>query len=145
MRVAIATVLALVLLPVVASCGRDPSYCDAVHEHQSELGSIVSGGDRAGLIAALPIFRDLREKSPDDVADDWDVVVTRIEGLDEALADAHVDPSTYDPEQPPADLDDEDRTAIRRAAAQLAATDTQEALARVQQEVLDVCHTPLEL
>ena len=39
------------------------------------------------------------------------------------------------------------RTArlIRTAAAQLAAADTQQALATVQQEVLDVCHTPLEL
>jgi hypothetical protein len=142
-RVAIATALALALLP--ASCGRSPSYCDAVHDHQSDLGSIVSRGDRAGLIAALPIFRDLRERSPDDVAEDWDLVVTRIEGLDDALADAHVDPATYDPKHPPADLDDADRAAIRRAAAQLAAADTQDALTRVQQEVLDVCHTPLQL
>jgi hypothetical protein len=145
MRVAIATALTLALLPVFASCGRDPSYCDAVHDNQSDLGSIVSGGARAGLIAALPIFRDLRDRSPDDVADDWDLVVTRIEGLDDALTGAHVDPATYDPKDPPADLDDDDRAAIRRAAAQLAATDTQDALTRVQQEVLDVCHTPLEL
>lgn len=58
---------------------------------------------------------------------------------------ADVDASTYDPQHPPAGLSAEDRGLIRRAAAQLAASDTQEALGRVQQEVLDVCHTPLEL
>jgi hypothetical protein len=34
---------------------------------------------------------------------------------------------------------------IRRAAARLAASDTQQALTNVQQEVLDVCHTPVEM
>jgi hypothetical protein len=96
-RIATATALSSALLPLVTGCGHEQSYCDAVHDHQSELGSIVSGGDRAGLIAALPIFRDLRAKAPDDVADDWDVVVSRIEGLDDALTDADLDPSTYDP------------------------------------------------
>jgi hypothetical protein len=144
-RVRIAAALTAALVPLVSGCGGGQSYCDAVHDHQSELGSIVSSGDRAGLITALPILRDLRDEAPEDVAGDWDVVVTRIEGLDDALADAHVDPARYDPKQPPPDLDDEDRAAIRRAAARLAASDTQEALARVQQEVVDVCHTPFEL
>jgi hypothetical protein len=79
------------------------------------------------------------------VADDWQLLVTRVRALDTALEDANVDPATYDPKHPPADLSVEDRGLIRRAAAQLAASDTQEALGRVQQEVLDVCHTPLEL
>jgi hypothetical protein len=136
---------ALVLLPVVAACGHGPSYCDTVHDDQSELGSIVSRNDGTALIRALPIFRDLRDKAPDDVADDWGLVVTRIGALDDALTAAHVDPATYDPKHPPAGLGADDRTAIRRAAAQLAAADTQDALDRVQQEVLDVCHTPLEL
>jgi hypothetical protein len=144
-RVWIASAVTAALVPVVSGCGGGQSYCDAVHDHQSELGSIVSSGDRAGLISALPILRDLRDEAPDDVVGDWDLVVTRIEGLDDALGGAHVDPATYDPKHPPPDLDDDDRAAIRRAAARLAAPDTQDALARVQQEVLDVCHTPLEL
>jgi hypothetical protein len=134
----------LAVMPTVAGCG-GPSYCDAVRDHQSRLGAIVSSDDPSGLITALPIFRDLRDSAPDDVVDDWDLVVTRVEALDTALKDAHVDPATYDPKRPPADLSAADRTTIRRAAAQLAAADTQDALGRVQQEVLDVCHTPLEL
>jgi hypothetical protein len=72
-------------------------------------------------------------------------VVTRVRALDTALTNAHVDPATYDPKRPPDGLSTDDRQQIRRAAAQLAAADTAEALSRVQQEVLDVCHTPLEL
>ena len=145
MRVALTTATTLALVPLMAGCGHGQSYCNTVRDHQSDLGSIARGGDRAALIQALPIFEDLQGAAPDDVADDWQLLVTRIRALDTALEDAHVDPATYDPKHPPAGLSVEDRGMIRRAAAQLAASDTQEALARVQQEVLDVCHTPLEL
>lgn len=145
MRVALATATTLMLLPLMAGCGHGDRYCDTVRDHQFDLGSIARGGDRAALIQALPIFADLWDAAPDDVADDWQLLVTRIRALETALENAHIDPATYDPKQPPADLSPEDRGLIRRAAAQLAASDTQEALARVQQEVLDVCHTPLEL
>ena len=144
MRVAAVAVLMLVLLPMTG-CGHGQSYCDAVRDHQSELGAIVGSGDRSAWLKALPIFSDLRDKAPDDVAEDWDLVVSRLRALDSALTAANVDPATYDPRHPPADLGVDDRTAIRRAAAGLAASDTQDALARVQQEVLDVCHTSLEL
>jgi hypothetical protein len=141
----VATLALLLLVPSFAGCGHGSDYCDTVHDHQSDLGSIARGGDRAALIRALPMFEDLRNAAPDDVADDWQLLVTRIRALDTALDDAHVDPATYDPKHPPADLGAQDRGRIRRAAAQLAASDTQDALGRVQQEVLDVCHTPLEL
>jgi hypothetical protein len=137
-------VAVLALLPL-AGCGGGKDYCGTVGEHQSELGSIAGSGDRAALIEALPVFEDLQGKAPDDVADDWQLLVTRIQALDTALKNADVDPATYDARHPPAGLSAEDRTLIRRAAAQLAASDTQQALATVQQEVLDVCHTPLDL
>jgi hypothetical protein len=134
-----------VLLPLLAGCGRGQSYCDAVKDHQSELGSIVQSGDRTALIQALPVFRDLMGKAPADVTADWKLLVTRVTALETALDHAGVDPASYDPRHPPAGLSAEDRGLIRSAAAQLAASDTQQALANVQQEVLDVCHTPLEL
>lgn len=138
-------VAALVLLPLVGGCGQGRSYCSAVRDHQAELGSIAHSGDRTALISALPIFEDLQSRAPGDVSDDWGLVVTRIESLDAALRHAGVDPATYDATHPPAGLSAEDRALIRRAAAHLAASDTQQALATVQQEVLDVCHTPLDL
>lgn len=135
--------MALVLLPIVGGCGHGPSYCGSVRDHQSELGSLAHSNDPTALLQALPIFQDLQDRSPDDVTADWQLLVTRIQALDTALQHADVDPTTYDAKHPPADLSSEDRALIRRAAAQLAASDTQQALETVQQEVLDVCHTPL--
>ena len=135
----------VVVLPLLAGCGRSQGYCDAVEDHQSELGSIVQGGDRTALIQALPAFEDLVNKAPADVTADWKLLVGRISALQTALDHAGVDPSSYDPRHPPVGVGAEDRALIRTAAAQLAAADTQQALANVQQEVLDVCHTPLDL
>ena len=136
----------VLLLPLLTGCGGGGGdYCGAVKDHQSDLGSIVQSGDRTALIRALPVFEDLASRAPDDVRGDWQLLVSRITGLKTALDHAGVDPASYDPAHPPATLGAEDRGLIRRAAARLAASDTQQALANVQQEVLDVCHTPLEL
>jgi hypothetical protein len=137
--------VALALLPLAAGCGHGRSYCATVRDHQAELGSIAHSGDRTALIRALPIFEDLQSRAPDDVSDDWQLLVSRIESLDTALRHAGVDPATYDAKHPPAGLGGEDRALIRRAAAEFAAADTQQALATVSQEVLDVCHTPLDV
>lgn len=136
---------ALLVVPLLAGCGGGQSYCQAVKSHQAALGSIVQGGSRTALLQALPIFVELQHHAPDDVADDWQLLVTRIEALQTALKNAGVDPATYDAKRPPPGLSPHDRAAIRDAAAELAAADTQQALSTVQQEVLDVCHTPLEL
>jgi hypothetical protein len=130
---------------LLSGCGGGGGYCGAVKDHQSDLGSLAHGHQRTALLQALPIFEDLQGKAPDDVADDWQLLVTRIRALDAALTHAGVDPATYDPKSPPAGLSSEDRGLIRRAAAQLAASDTQQSFITVQQEVLDVCHLPLDL
>ena len=145
MRLAVASALALVVLPLTAGCGGGQDYCDKVTAHQSELGSIAGGGDRTALLQALPLHEALEGSAPNDLADDRQRLVMRIRALETALRNADVDPATYDPSHPPAGLSDADVAAIRRAAAELAAADTREAISRVQQEVLDVCHTPLEL
>jgi hypothetical protein len=135
---------ALVLLPL-SGCGSGPGYCGVVKAHQARLGALASGGGRTALLSALPVFEELQGAAPDDVADDWQLLVTRVRALQTALSRAHVDPATYDAKHPPPGLSGRDRALIRRAAAQLAAADTRQALATVQQEVLDVCHTPLGL
>jgi len=139
-----AAALALVL-PVLTGCGGGRTYCDTVQSHQAELGTIISSGGRGALLRALPIFEDLQASAPSDVADDWQLLVTRVTALRTALTDAHVDPASYDPAHPPAGITPAQRTTILRAAAGVGAADTRQALADLQQEVLDVCHTPLEL
>jgi hypothetical protein len=134
----------VVVVRLLVGCGGQ-SYCDAVKSHQAGLGTIAQGGGRTALLQALPVFEDLQGKAPHDVADDWQLLVTRITALRTALDDADVDPASYDPKHPPAGMTAEQRSAIRRAAAGIAAADTQQALSDLQQEVLDVCQTPLEM
>jgi hypothetical protein len=143
-RVATGIAVAVLVLPLLAGCG-GKSYCDTVKSDQAELASITQSGDRGALLQALPIFEHLQSVAPSDVADDWQLLVTRITALRTALADAHVDPASYDPAHPPTGLTSAQRTAILRAAAGVGAADSRQALADLQQEVLDVCHTPLEL
>ncbi len=65
--------------------------------------------------------------------------------LRDALDDAGVDPSTYDPKKPPTGVTEEQRAAIAAAATALASRETQQAFESVQQEVRDVCGTPLSM
>ena len=135
----------LLVAPLLTACGGGDGYCDTVKSHQSEIGSAIRNGDPTGALQLESAFEDLQDAAPDDVQDEYQLLVTRITALRAALGDAGVDPSSYDPQHPPSGLPPAERAAIRRAAAALAAPDVAQALASVQQEVLDVCHTPLEV
>ena len=121
------------------------AYCEEVEEQQQPLTDALAGGPTTGLIRALPSFRALAEEAPDDLEDEWAVVIDRVEDLVAALEDAGVDPATYDRKRPPPDLDRDDRAAIDAAATALVARDTATAMAGVQQHARDVCKTPLSL
>ncbi len=147
MRRALVALLAAPLL--LAGCG-EPSaeevrtdYCRTVKEQQRALSDRLADRSPTALLEAESIFRDLAAEAPSDIADDWDVLLDAIDGLDQALADAGVDPASYDPEKPPSDLTDEQREAIERAAAELLNPRTEEAVAAVDQQARDVCQTPL--
>jgi hypothetical protein len=136
---------AVLLAPLLTACGGHDGYCDRVRDHQAEIGSALRNGDRSGALQLLSAFQDLQGAAPDDVQDDYQLLVTRITALRDALDDAGVDASSYDPKRPPAGLTPAERTRVSRAAAELAAPDAVQALGSVQQEVLDVCHISLEL
>ncbi len=134
---------------LLAGCG-EPSaeevrtdYCQAVTEQQRALSDRLADRSPTALLEAQPIFRDLAAEAPSDIADDWDVLLDALDGLDEALADADVDPASYDPAKPPSDLTDEQRASIERAAAELLNPRTEDAVAAVDQQARDVCQTPL--
>ncbi len=146
---------ALLVLTAAAGCGggdddpyavpdRFEEYCEEVAAQQAEIGrALESGGEATGLIKALPSFEALAEKAPDDIADDWDVVIERIDGLVEALEDAGIDPEAYDRKNPPTGLDPEQKEAIDVAAVALVSATTAQAMSSVQQQARDVCKTPL--
>ena len=136
--------MVLLLVPLLTSCGGG-DYCGRVQSHQQELTRILTSTDKDRLLQALPAFQDLADAAPSDVQGDWQLVVARIQALRSALDNAGVDPATYDRAHPPAGVSAEDRHLIDEASKDLAGPDTLQSLARVQQEVLDVCHTPLSL
>jgi hypothetical protein len=120
-------------------------YCEEVERQQKPLSEAFAQGETTGLLSALPSFEALQDDAPDDIADDWGTVVRRVTVLRDALDDAGVDPETYDPEKPPAGVSREQRAAITAAATALANPTTQRSFQAVQQQVRDVCGTPLTL
>ncbi len=141
------TVAAALLTTVLAGCSGDPydDYCGVVSEKQEELSQVLGEGGPDVLLRALPIFRDLEDAAPDDIRDDWKIVVSGLTALEDALDDAGVDPATYDRDDPPEGLGDEDKDRIDAAAQELAAPDSVAAFSAVEQQARDVCKTPLRL
>ena len=106
---------------------------------------ILGAGGPDALLKALPIFRELQDAAPDDIRDDWKIVVAGLAALEDALDDAGVDPATYDRDDPPEGLSDEEKDRIDAAARELTAPDSVAAFAAVEQQARDVCKTPLRL
>jgi hypothetical protein len=137
---------AVAVCALLAGCASEQEqYCQAVADHQEELTEIAAQDDGTALLDALEIYRELRDEAPSDITDEWQQVIRSLEGLDEALADAGVDPAAYDPEQPPEGVTPEERAAIARAASEVGSLETQQALQGVEQQARDVCKTPLTL
>lgn len=143
----------LLLTPLLGAafvgCGgeEDPfaAYCDEVKAQQEPLTEALAPGGPTALIDALPSFEKLSEDAPDDISDEWSVLIGAIEGLVEALDDAGVDPATYDREEPSEEVTEEEQETIDAAARRLTAPETAAALEAVQQQARDVCKTPLSL
>ncbi len=137
---------AALLLPLLAACGSDQDeYCGAVKDHQQELSDIVGSGRPDALLKALDVFETLQDKAPEDITDEWQQVVGRIQALAKALDDAGVDPATYDRDHPPAGLTEEQKARIDAAATELGSGTTLRALQDLDQQARDVCRTPLTL
>ncbi|WP_107774513.1 hypothetical protein [Nocardioides sediminis] len=134
---------ALALVLAIGCASDQETYCEAVEEHRAELSDIAASGEPGAVLGALDAYRDLRDEAPRDIGDEWTQVVTRLEGLQDALDDAGVDPGSYDPRVTPDELAAEDRKAIEAAARALGEARTVEAMAGIEQQALDVCGTPL--
>ncbi|CAN5622574.1 hypothetical protein BH11ACT8_BH11ACT8_18220 [soil metagenome] len=159
LRVVAVTLVVAVVAAVAAVliANRDPAgydtgdvgayagYCAEVSTQQKPLTEAAALGAPQALLMALPSFERLSAKAPDDIVDDWAVVVQRISQLQDALDTAGIDAATFDPDNPPADLSDDDQSLLTAAAAGLATVAMKNALDSVQQQALDVCHVPLSL
>ncbi len=144
---ALAARVLLLALPLTG-CGDDAPdrYCGVVDDVRPRLAEVLEAdGGSAGLLPALPVFERLEDAAPDDVADDWSIIVQRLSTLADALAAAGVDPATYDPVDPPDDVTAEEQEAIATGASSVATEAVREALQHVEQQSRDVCRAELEL
>lgn len=144
-RVAPLLVVPVLVALLGSGCSGDPQagYCDTVEEHQAALSEIAASDDAGALFGALDLYDDLRDQAPRDIEDDWAAVVGPLRELERVLSANGVDPSSYSAEEPPADLDTEDRAEIEAAARAVGSEQTVTAMAAVEQHALDVCGTPL--
>ena len=141
-----ALVVTLAITTLATGCkAQEEKYCDAVKDHQQELGEVLGDGQPDALFKALPIFHELEGRAPDDIRDEWTTVIDAVEGLQKALKDADVDPATYDRDHPPQGLGQADQEAIDAAARQLSSDATVTAFSGVDQQAKDVCGTPLQV
>jgi hypothetical protein len=142
-----AALAALVLLvsPLAGCASEQEEYCQAVKDHQEGLTEVMSDGGPTALLEALDSFRQLRAEAPNDITDEWQQVIRSIEGLEEALSDAGVDPADFDGGKAPEGVSKEEQTAIAQAADEIGSQETEAALAGVRQQALDVCKTQLRL
>lgn len=143
-RVAGVSALVGAVVASMTACGHsDASYCGAVNDNQQRLGQALSSGVGQGFIEALPLLEQVQGKAPADVRGDWNQVVGAVQGLQQALQAAGVDPATYDKAHPPAGVSAAQQSRIAAAATALGSDATLASWQRVQQEVRDVCHTQL--
>ncbi|WP_181407699.1 hypothetical protein [Nocardioides sambongensis] len=120
-------------------------YCAVVEQERALVGAALEQGAATGLIRALPSFERLADQAPEDLADDWERVISGVEHLERVLDDAGADPATYDRDDPPETVTRAERQEIDAAAAALGEPATSESMKSVQQQALDVCGTPLNL
>lgn len=133
---------------VLTGCSNSPEdvradYCEVVKEQQVALTEALAEESPDALLGALPVFRELAEKAPRDIEDDWTVFIGALEGLQEALAAAGAEAASYDAKNPPEDVTGEQQEDIARAADELVRPEVSAAFEGVKQQAKDVCKTAL--
>jgi len=145
-RLVYAVALAAVLSGLLTGCAsQEERYCDAVKDHQTELGRESDEGGPSAVLQELPTMEALADEAPSDIKDEWQTLLNAVRGLDTAFDDAGVDPASYDPKQPPEGLSEADQARIKAAAANLGSNPVRLATAGIEQEALDICQTPIGL
>ncbi len=142
----LAVLLGLVVL-TLTGCGGDSTedYCNALSQRREKIAEMVESGSATALLDNLSMLRELAEKAPDDLTDEWQTYLGALEGLDGALDDAGVEPADFEDGKPPAGLADSDRKAIADAAGEITTEEVVQAAAGIEQQARDVCKINLGL
>lgn len=144
--VALALIVALALSGVGTGAflifGSGPDYCERLAAAQNLFADDGTGRQ---LVADLPTYRELAAAAPSDLRDEWQILVSAIASLRDAIAEAGIRPEDYIGSEPPQDLPEQDRVAIQAAASALASPDVVVAAGSIDQQARDVCKLQLGL
>ena len=144
-RRATAGLLAALLLPLVGCGNATDDYCRAVNDDNKKIAEMVGSESPAALLDGLPMLRELADKSPKDLADEWQNFLGALDGLDKAIKDAGVKASDFKDGKPPAGLSSADKQAIADAAYRISSDDVVASASGIEQQARDVCKVNLGL
>lgn len=145
MRRLLATVLLVGTGLSAAACqeGDDrEDYCDLVESRAEELTRTVDEGGAGAFIELLPTLQELGRAAPGDLKDEWRTFLNALEALRDVLEETGVEPEEVDGKLPD-DLTGDERRRVRSTAALLGSPEVVTAVQGIEQQALDVCHTPI--
>jgi hypothetical protein len=145
-RLLVATGVASVLLLAPAGCG-DPEkeYCNALKADQETFSEMQEDTSGLALLRHVTLLHRLADKAPDDLSDEWQVLLGALDSFSRTLDEVGVSPDDFSDGKPPAGLSAADRTRIANAADALSSADVVGAANGIEQQAKDVCKLQLGL
>lgn len=143
-RASLAALLACALIGGLGACG-DPieDYCHTLKDHRKELNQLVEADTQFGLITHRAMLEDLAAQAPDDLADEWQVFLRAVRGLDRAVEASGHRPAEFKAGAFPDGVSESDQAAVKAAADRLASPETLAAASGIDQQARDVCKVNL--
>lgn len=149
LRRAAAALVGLLVVTTLTGCASETDrYCGELRAQKQTLSELALHSGKPGtdvLTQTLEVWRDLRDKAPGDIQDEWTTLVFALEGLVDAFHAAGTTPDRYDPASPPPGVSKQEAQELQDAAAKLASQRVIEAGNAVEQHARDVCQVDLGL
>lgn len=153
-RILSAAAAAALGLCLLTACGGDGGgkagsggdYCSDLKDAKKEVDAI-KGGDFSDLETTTDTMNELADEAPDEIKDDWEILVKGVEKLVDALKKAGLDDDDMATLQSGEVPDDVDMTALQSLMTELQALDTpefQEASDNINKHAKDECGVDLQ-
>jgi hypothetical protein len=130
-----------------AGCGADSEkeYCNALKADQETFSVMQEDASGLALLRHVTLLHRLAAKAPDDLSDEWQVLLGALDSFSRTLDEVGVSPDDFVGGKPPAGLSAADQTRIADAADVLSSTDVVDAANGIEQHAKDVCKLQLGL
>jgi hypothetical protein len=149
-RTAAGLVACLVVASLLTGCSNSTSsYCSSLKDEQKQLTRLSKKAAEPGkagsaaLDGTVSVLADLRDEAPEDIADEWDTLVSALQALAQAVKDSGAPPSAFASGTRPAGVTAGQYEAVQQAATELQGTRVQQAGSSIEQHGRDVCKVDL--